>query len=130
MKKGFATIEFGKKPKKLIDLSNKKKLEQIVNKIPKDKDSLFAFPVNWELAQKANLIESKIRPWVTARSKEYMGTEEPMFINMVISRLKKKESAKKIMKKVKFVLEEDTEVFVMKLWRMMIFQLLKAEAEM
>lgn len=49
---------------------------------------------------------------------------------MVIKKLNNAESAHAIEKKVAFILEEDAEEFVVKLWRMLIFELLKVEKDL
>lgn len=49
---------------------------------------------------------------------------------MVIKKLNNAESAYAIEKKVGFILEEDAEEFVVKLWRMLIFELLKVEKDL
>ena len=46
---------------------------------------------------------------------------------MILKKLSNKESVYDILKKVEVVLESDAEDFMMKLWRMIIFELLKIE---
>ena len=46
---------------------------------------------------------------------------------MIYKKVANKESPYEILKKVEKVLDEDGEDFVMKLWRMIIFELLKAK---
>ena len=41
-----------------------KKLEVIIQKIPKRKDELFSFKINWDIFERSNLIEKKLRPWL------------------------------------------------------------------
>lgn len=61
------------------------------------------------------------------KSQEYIGTEEINFINMILKKLANRESPKDILKKVKIVLEDDAEDFVVKMWRFIIFEMLKLE---
>jgi len=56
-----------------------------------------------------------------------MGNEEAIFIDLVLKRLRKKDSHVKILKKVSIILDKDSDDFVYKLWRMLIFQIMKAE---
>lgn len=53
-----------------------KKLELIIQRIPKRKDELYAFKINWELFERSNLIEKKLRPWLVQKSIEQIGLEE------------------------------------------------------
>lgn len=46
---------------------------------------------------------------------------------MIIKKLINAETPEMILKKVEIILEEDAEEFVVKLWRMLIFELLKLE---
>ena len=52
------------------------KLELIIQKIPKRKEDLFAFKINWELFERSNLIEKKLRSWLVQKSIEQIGLEE------------------------------------------------------
>eukprot|EP00331_Platyophrya_macrostoma_P020680 CAMPEP_0176468914 /NCGR_PEP_ID=MMETSP0127-20121128/39426_1 /TAXON_ID=938130 /ORGANISM="Platyophrya macrostoma, Strain WH" /LENGTH=603 /DNA_ID=CAMNT_0017862673 /DNA_START=84 /DNA_END=1895 /DNA_ORIENTATION=+ len=106
----------------------KRELEKIISKIPKAKNELFEFPINWTLLLQSDLTERKIRPWLSQKTKEYIGDEEINFINMILKKLVNKESPKEIIKKVSIVLEDDAEEFVIKMWRMIIFELLKLES--
>lgn len=80
--------------------------------------------------KQSDIIEKKVRPWLIQKSKEYLNEEELNFVRMVIKKLNNAESAHAIEKKVAFILEEDAEEFVVKLWRMLIFELLKVEKDL
>jgi len=105
----------------------KKQLETMIAKIPTNKTDLFAYPINWTLLATSNLLELKIRPWLAQKCKEYIGAEEINFINMILKKLANREPPNDILKKVEMVLEDEAEDFVMKLWRMIIFELMKFE---
>ncbi len=88
-----------------------KKLERIISKIPKRKDELFEFPINWELFEKSNLIEKKLRPWLVQKSIEQIGLEEQTFISLILKKIAGREAPKEILRMVEKVLEDDAEVF-------------------
>lgn len=111
----------------IVNESIKKELEQLIRKIPTKKGELFNYPINWTLFATSNLLETKVRPWLVNKSIEYIGAEEPTFISMILKRVANKENPHEILSKVEKVLDDDAEDFVMKLWRMIIFELLKAE---
>jgi len=107
--------------KKLSDL------EAIVSKIPKTKADLFDYKLNWAIIATSDLVEKKVKPWLFKQSKEYIGQEEAEFVNIILKRLANRESPQNILKRVEKLLDEDAEDFVMKLWRMLIFESLKLE---
>jgi RNA-binding protein 25 len=84
--------------------------KQIFEMIPKNKDELFKFPINWSLVYKYNILENKIKPWLGKKLKEYLGEDEPTLIAMIIKKLANKSSPYEIMEKFRIVLDEDTEV--------------------
>jgi len=63
-------------PSVAISEEASKKLELIIQKIPKRKEDLFAFKINWELFERSNLIEKKLRSWLVQKSIEQIGLEE------------------------------------------------------
>jgi len=107
--------------KKLSDL------EQIVSKIPKTKAELFDYKLNWAIIATSDLVEKKVKPWLFKQSKEYIGQEEAEFVNIILKRLANRDSPQQVLKRVEKLLDEDAEDFVMKLWRMLIFESLKLE---
>ena len=77
---------------------------------------------------KSNLIEKKIRPWLGNKCVEVLGAEEKVFIDAIIKRLINKESAENILNKVVGkILDEDAEDFVIKMWKVIIFEIMKLE---
>ena len=80
-----------------------------------------------------------MKPWLCKQSIDLLGQEEMDFVNVVLKRLANRESPQNILKKVEKLLDEEAEVinliiftlsfkdFMMKLWRMLIFELLKLE---
>ena len=105
----------------------KKELENIILQIPKSKKDLFDYPINWTLFATSNILDKKVKPWLVNKSIDYIGTEEPAFVSMIYKKVANRESPQEIIKKVEKILDEDAEDFVMKLWRMIIFELLKAK---
>ncbi|KRW99775.1 hypothetical protein PPERSA_07852 [Pseudocohnilembus persalinus] len=102
-------------------------LLEIYKNIPKTKEDLFSYKINWPLLAKSDIIEKKIRPYLIQKSKEQLGDEEPNFVKMIVKKLNNFEPAEKIIQKVEVILEEDAEDFVIKLWRNLIFETLKVE---
>ena len=72
-------------------------------------------------------MELVMRPWVTKKMTEYLGEEEDTLTDFILSKLKARAPPQDLLTELKVVLDEDADVFVMKLWRMFIFSGLKAE---
>lgn len=93
--------------------------------MPQTKQDLWSYPVDWEMLSKSVIIERKIRPWLHKKSIEYMGEVEDNFINIIEIRLVKSSRPERIVRDLRELLEEEAEDFVVKLWKMLIFELLK-----
>lgn len=65
-----------------------------------------------------------MKPWVTKKIVEYLGEEEPTLIDFVVSKMAGRMSPEEILSQLAFVLEDEAEVFVIKLWRFVTFQFL------
>ena len=74
------------------------------------------------------LIESKVKPWVAKKIDEYLGEEEPMLIKYVLEMVGEHSPASDVIEKLSAVLEDEAETFVIKLWRYLIFESMRAQA--
>lgn len=108
--------------KKQVELAKK-----LYEKIPTRKNELFKYPVNWEIIEKSNIYEKKLRPWVANRIKDLLGSEEEKVINLIVTKVKKKCPPQEIEDKVETFLEKEAEEFVVKMWKLIVFEQLKIE---
>lgn len=46
-------------------------------RLPKKKNEVFNYEVNWNELYKFDLIEKVARPWITKKVADYLGVEEP-----------------------------------------------------
>ena len=84
---------------------------------------------------KNDILDNKLKPWLSRKTKEYLSEEEPTLISMILKKVANKTSPYEIIDKIKVVFEEDTEVnkilkikeFVIKMWRMLVYEVLNAE---
>jgi len=122
------------KKKKLIPLDPIKSEEQIkkereeeakaiVKLIPTGKDELFVFAMDWETVDVAGIINKRMKPWVTKKIVEYLGEEEPTLIDFVVNKMAGHMAPQEILSQLTFVLEDEAEVFVIKLWRCVLLSL-------
>uniref|UniRef100_A0A6G1SNP7 Putative RNA-binding protein Luc7-like 1 n=1 Tax=Aceria tosichella TaxID=561515 RepID=A0A6G1SNP7_9ACAR len=100
----------------------RKLVEELISRIPTDKDQLFAQKLDWSLLDD-NLMEKRIRPWVTKKIAEYMGEKEADLIDFVCTLLSDHKDGSSMLKEVAIVLDDEAEKFVVHLWRLLIFEL-------
>jgi len=60
---------------------------------------------------------------------EYLGEEEKTLTNFITSKMASRVYPSEILGQLQLVLDEEAEIFVVKMWRMLIFELLTAKAE-
>jgi RNA-binding protein 25 len=68
-------------------------------------------------------MEKRIRPWINKKITEYIGEEEVALLDFICTKLNAKCNAHSILKDVAMVLDEEAEVFVMKMWRLLIYEI-------
>lgn len=97
--------------------------------VPTDKEQLFSHQVKWDVVDQSGLVESKMKPWITKKIAEFLGEEEASMIQFVASMLQQHTPAKDVVDKLSMILEDEAEAFVVKLWRMLIFEYMRYEVE-
>jgi RNA-binding protein 25 len=73
------------------------------------------------------VIERNIRPWLEEMSNEYMGGVEEKFIALVEKKLLSQTPPDKIIKILRQLLDDDSEEFVIRLWKKLALEVLKLE---
>jgi len=66
-----------------------------------------------------------MKAWITKKVVEYLGEEEQTLINFITTKLNGRCKPKELLSELEAVLDDDAEQFVIKLWRMLIFSVLK-----
>lgn len=121
----------------------KKQVQEIINQIPTDPKQLFVYPVPWSMVDAVcfllspfvlfvslsslwrftqSLLEKKLKPWIAKKLKEYLGSAEEDFVEFVLDSLRKQRDPQSIVQEVEMVLDKEAETFVVKLWRMLIYE--------
>jgi RNA-binding protein 25 len=111
------------------NIANKAKLarqKEIADSIPVSKEGLFAFEINWAVSEAHGIAEKIMRPWIIKKIKEYLGEEETVLINFIVTKLSNPCVPDDLLTELTPVLDVDAEPFVLKLWRMFVFSVLKA----
>lgn len=64
----------------------KKHIKSLIEKIPTEKDALFAYQLDWSAIDNG-LMERKIRPWINKKIIEYIGEPEPTLVDFICSKV-------------------------------------------
>ncbi|XP_031386173.1 RNA-binding protein 25 isoform X2 [Punica granatum] len=107
---------------------NKKLLDakQLIDMIPKTKEDLFSYEINWALYDQHELHE-RMRPWISKKITEFLGEEEKSLVDYIVSSTQEHVKASDMLETLKSILDEEAEMFVLKMWRMLIFEIKKVE---
>lgn len=108
---------------------NKKILDakQLIDMIPRTKEELFAYDINWAIYDKHELHE-RMRPWISKKIIEFLGEEESTLVDYIVSCTKDHVQAEKMLDLLQSILDVEAEMFVLKMWRMLIFEIKKVES--
>lgn len=58
-----------------------------------------------------------MRPWVTKKIVEYLGEEEKTLIDFILNKITAKTPPTEMLKQIGLVLDEEGEMFVIRMWR-------------
>ncbi|KAL5974477.1 hypothetical protein ACLOJK_031142 [Asimina triloba] len=113
---------------KMKPLENKKLLDakQLIDMIPKTKEELFSYDINWAIYDKHDLHE-RMRPWISKKITEFLGEEEASLVDYIVSSTKEHVRASQMLELLQSILDDEAEMFVLKMWRMLIFEIKKVE---
>ncbi|XP_015650047.1 RNA-binding motif protein 25 isoform X1 [Oryza sativa Japonica Group] len=100
--------------------------KQLIDMIPRTKEELFAYDINWAIYDKHELHE-RMRPWIAKKIIEFLGEEESTLVDYIVSCTKDHVQASKMLELLQSILDVEAEMFVLKMWRMLIFEIKKVE---
>ncbi|KAJ0244119.1 PWI domain-containing protein [Hirschfeldia incana] len=107
--------------KKLMDA------KQLIDTIPKTKEELFSYEINWAMFDNHQLHE-RMRPWISKKIMEFLGEEEATLVDFIVSNTQQHVKASQMLELLQSILDEEAEMFVLKMWRMLIFEIKRVEA--
>lgn len=102
------------------DDEKRRHIKSIIDKIPTEKNALFSYPL--DKSEIDSTIEKKIRPWINKKIIEYIGEPEPTLVDFICSKVLAGSTPQGILDDVQMVLDEEAEVFVVKMWRLLIYE--------
>ncbi|KAK2741555.1 hypothetical protein FQN57_005538 [Myotisia sp. PD_48] len=95
-------------------------VRQLAAEIPSDKDGLWKWEVKWEFVDES-ILRNQLKPFVEKKIMEYLGVQEQMLVDVVEDHLRKRGSPQELVEQLEGALDEEAEVLVKKLWRMIVF---------
>ncbi|KAJ3104635.1 hypothetical protein HDU97_009026 [Phlyctochytrium planicorne] len=99
----------------------KQAIENLVKSIPADKENLIAFPIKWKYIDQT-LVDSKLRPFISKKVTEVLGEEDKDLTEFIAGSVRKHISADKLIDELIQALDEEAEILVLKLYRMVIYE--------
>uniref|UniRef100_UPI00358E87D1 RNA-binding protein 25-like isoform X2 n=1 Tax=Myxine glutinosa TaxID=7769 RepID=UPI00358E87D1 len=103
------------------NMEKRQRVKTLIEQIPTGKAELFSYKIDWTALNK-KLMEKRIKPWVNKKIVEYIGEEEPTLVDFVCSKVMVRSSAQSILDDVTMILDEEAEGFVLKMWRLLIYE--------
>ena len=106
-----------------IDMSDEEKAaarQQLAADIPTSADELFAYTVKFNYLTPA-IVNEQIRPFVEKKVVEFLGVQEALLVDTVVEGLRERKEARGIVGELEDALEEEAEVLVRKVWRLVVF---------
>uniref|UniRef100_A0A8C3G6K8 RNA binding motif protein 25 n=1 Tax=Cyclopterus lumpus TaxID=8103 RepID=A0A8C3G6K8_CYCLU len=91
----------------------RKHIKSLIEKIPTARPELFTYPLDWTMVD-STLMDRRIKPWINKKIIEYIGEEEATLVDFVCSKVS--------LHSVVIVLDEEAEVFIVKMWRLLIYE--------
>ncbi|KAL4807242.1 hypothetical protein BDV18DRAFT_137188 [Aspergillus unguis] len=104
----------------LTDEERAQAARQLAAEIPTDKDGLWKWEVKWDSVDES-VVTDQLKPFVEKKIVEYLGVQEQMLVDVVEEHVRKRGSPQELVEQLEEALDEEAEVLVRKLWRMLIF---------
>lgn len=70
-----------------------------------------------------------MRSYVSKKVAEFLGEEEPSLISFILTKLKKHCHPAELLQELQPVFDVDAESFILKMWRMFLFSILKCTSD-
>lgn len=105
----------------MTDEERKQMVADLIKEIPTSKTDLFEYPLNWDLVTD-DFIAKRVSPWVQKKIREYIGGDEPALVKFICENVQKRCEANKLLSDLAMILDDEADPFIVKLWRLLIFQ--------
>jgi len=104
-------------------------IKRLIAKVPTETKAVFSYTIDWKSFDEGGKgLRGKIQTWVEKKTAELLGVAEASMVEFIMSKLEEHISAKKLLEELLLVLDDESNPFVFKLYRMVIFETLKQAA--
>ncbi|KAI9662992.1 MAG: hypothetical protein M1821_008039 [Bathelium mastoideum] len=93
---------------------------QLAQDIPTDKEGLWGWSMQWDYVDDS-ILGQQLKPFVEKKIVEYLGVQEQMLVDVVEEHIRKRGGPQELVGELEGALDEEAEVLVKKIWRMIIF---------
>ncbi|XWS63647.1 hypothetical protein CRYUN_Cryun06bG0119000 [Craigia yunnanensis] len=118
--------EHGQDKVKTTDNQKLLDAKQLIDMIPKTKEELFSYEINWDVYDQ-HTVHERMKPWISKKITEFLGEEEKTLVDYIVSSTQEHVKASQMLELLQSILDEEAEMFVLKMWRMLIFEIKKVE---
>ncbi|XP_057948923.1 RNA-binding motif protein 25 isoform X2 [Malania oleifera] len=118
--------EHGVDKPKSSDNKNYLDKKQLIDMIPRTREELFSYEIDWSIYDKHGLHE-RMRPWISKKITEFLGEEETTLVDYIVTSTQNHVKASQMLELLQSILDDEAEMFVLKMWRMLIFEIKKVE---
>ena len=71
-------------------------------------------------------LHERMRPWISKKITVFLGEEEKILVDYIVSSTQEHVKASQILELLQSILDEEAEMFVLKMWRTLIFEIKKS----
>eukprot|EP00898_Chlorokybus_atmophyticus_P005490 jgi/Chlat1/5942/Chrsp4S06262 len=103
-----------------------KDVKALIDSLPTKRDELFVFPIDWAVFEQAKVAD-KLQPWVNAKVKDFLGQEEADLVKFIVGKVEAHIAPESLLTEIAAVFDEEAEMFLLKLWRTLLFEVQKAK---
>ncbi len=98
----------------------------IIEQVPTDKQKLFQFEIDWNLVDRARIVETRLKKWMKKSLTESVGEDNADIVDVVVKQLQQRSSPVQLLSALEPQLPSVAELFVIKLWRVLVYEVLAA----
>ncbi|RKF57894.1 U1 snRNP-associated protein usp107 [Golovinomyces cichoracearum] len=122
-KRTLVPIKFDQATSSSVSLTDEERdqaVRQLAAQIPTEKKGLWAWDVKWDMMDDTVIVD-KLRPFVEKKIMEYLGVQEQLLVEVVEAHIRSRGKPQDLVEQLEGALDEEAEVLVKKLWRMVVF---------
>jgi len=101
-------------------------VHRLIAMVPTDREGVFGYDIDWQVVHEHGIIEKRLSLWIRTKLLEYRQSDEPRFVDFIVGRVTSQASPSTLLAQLDGFLGDDTERFVLGMWRTLIFEVLRA----